>query len=162
MNAERSGRSRWRLHRDLLGLREEPERASSRGQAIQEYAVLIALLMAALVGTQTYLKRRVQGLVKAAADQMSPVSGDTDGSKAQALGMQYESGDRTSAVMTSPGDLLDRRSASSASSRTEVRTDTAPGGGVERTILDDQSHTVGALDGLGTSFSSRTVVSVEQ
>ena len=41
-----------------------------RGQSTVEYAVLIAVVAAALLGVQFYAKRAVQGRVKASADQI--------------------------------------------------------------------------------------------
>jgi Flp pilus assembly pilin Flp len=44
------------------------------GQSTVEYAVLLAIVAAALIGMQVYLKRGLQGRVKDLADQISPPS----------------------------------------------------------------------------------------
>lgn len=57
-------------------------RAKSKAQSTTEYAILIALVAAALFGMQVYLKRGVQGRIKNLADQISPSqyeSGQTQG-----------------------------------------------------------------------------------
>jgi len=53
-----------------------------RGQTIQEFAVLLALVAAALVAMQIYMKRGVQGRLRDLANQISP--------------RQYEADDTTS------------------------------------------------------------------
>ena len=43
-----------------------------RGQTFQEYVILLALVAAALIAMQTYMKRGVQGRLRDLADQISP------------------------------------------------------------------------------------------
>ncbi len=43
-------------------------RRNSRAQSLSEYVLLIAVVTAALIGMQTYMKRGVQGVVQVAAD----------------------------------------------------------------------------------------------
>jgi Flp pilus assembly pilin Flp len=42
------------------------------GQSVTEYAVLLALVAAALMAMQVYLKRGIQGRIRDLADQISP------------------------------------------------------------------------------------------
>ncbi|MCX5711217.1 MAG: hypothetical protein NT060_04610 [Candidatus Omnitrophica bacterium] len=43
-------------------------------QSLVEYAVFACFLVAALVGMQMYLKRGIQGKIKASAEQVGPIS----------------------------------------------------------------------------------------
>lgn len=43
------------------------------GQSTAEYAVLVALVAAAIIAMQVYLKRGLQGRIRDLADQISPV-----------------------------------------------------------------------------------------
>ena len=56
------------------------------GQAFVEYAILFAVVAAALLGMQLYAKRSLQGGIKMAVDRMSPHPGDVNGEQAQADG----------------------------------------------------------------------------
>lgn len=42
----------------------------SRGQNISEYVILVAVISAAIISTQTYTKRGIQGVVKSTADYL--------------------------------------------------------------------------------------------
>lgn len=42
------------------------------GQSIQEYAVLIAIIVTALIAMQVYVKRGIQGRIRDLADQITP------------------------------------------------------------------------------------------
>lgn len=44
----------------------------SKAQSTAEYAILLAVLVATLIGMQMYLKRGIQGRVRDLADQISP------------------------------------------------------------------------------------------
>ena len=44
---------------------------NKRGQSVAEYAVLIGVVIAAIVGMQLYVKRSLQGKVKAVADRFA-------------------------------------------------------------------------------------------
>jgi len=116
------------------------------GQALMEYAVLIDLVVAALVGMQVYTKRGIQAGIKEAADQI----GDQQG------GMKYESGERRNRTVAA-GTVLDRRSSTTAESGRTNRDVQGAGGGLTRTIAE-QTSTAGALGG---GISTRSVVVVE-
>lgn len=45
-------------------------RNKSRAETISEYALVLGLAAAGLMGMQTYMKRGIQAVVKAAADEM--------------------------------------------------------------------------------------------
>jgi Flp pilus assembly pilin Flp len=53
-----------------------------KGQTIQEYVILLALVATAFIAMQIYMKRGVQGRLRSLANQISP--------------KQYESGETTS------------------------------------------------------------------
>jgi Flp pilus assembly pilin Flp len=82
-----------------------------------EYALIIAMVAAAVVGMSAYMKRGVQSNIKAAADAMSPMralnsKADPTGEAAQLMGIRYESGDRRPTNSTSLlGTVLARESA---------------------------------------------------
>ena len=48
-------------------------RRKNRAQSMMEYAVLIAVVSAALVAMQIYIKRGMQGRLKGLANQISPI-----------------------------------------------------------------------------------------
>lgn len=48
-------------------------RYSFFGQSTMEYALLLALVAAAIVSMQVYIKRGIQGRIKNLADEISPV-----------------------------------------------------------------------------------------
>lgn len=48
---------------------------SKRAQSLIEYSLILAILGAALVGMQVYMKRGIQGVVKTAADQLGTQEG---------------------------------------------------------------------------------------
>lgn len=101
-----------RLQRGALSLqldrrlrRRRGPRPASRyrrgGQAVIEYAILLATVTAAFLVMQVYAKRGIQGAIKTGADALSPFRAnedagfDTTGELAQADGMRFESGDST-------------------------------------------------------------------
>ena len=98
------------------GDRPQEARRSS-GQGIVEYAVLMALISAALIGIQVYARRGLQAGIKIAADQLG----------GQVEGMRYDSGDRTSSVIAS-GSVLERQFAQRAQADRTVVTDVEGGG----------------------------------
>ncbi len=53
-------------------------RSGVRGQSTAEYAVLIAIVIAALVGMQTYVKRGLQAKYKDASDTLTQSVGEGD------------------------------------------------------------------------------------
>ena len=80
------------------------------GQAVVEYALLLALVSAALLGMQLYAKRGVQAGVKMMTDGvLSPYANDTNGELAQRAGIAYESGERRNRATTLVGNVLKRR-----------------------------------------------------
>ncbi len=54
----------------------------SRGQSLSEYALVLALIVAAVFGMQAYMKRGIQGVIKTTADTLS---GETNESKEEGL-----------------------------------------------------------------------------
>ena len=97
-----------------------------RGQSIAEYLLIFAVVAAAIMAMQVYAKRGIQGIVKTAADQMSPEANDADGRKAQLLGIRQESGD-TQKKITS-GSVLEKTSAiTTKSNQTRTMDDSAGG-----------------------------------
>ena len=60
-----------------------------KGQNTAEYAILIALVIAAAVAMQTYVKRGIQGRVADAVDH-APATNDIAGSPIQFTTKQYE------------------------------------------------------------------------
>lgn len=131
--------------------------SASRGQSVAEYAILIALISMAIAGMQLYAKRGIQAGVKVAADQLSPIAGDADGSKAQLAGIRYESGDRSNSVVAE-GSVLNRASASTSKKTQVAETSTTEGGGVER-IVNESNSVSGALAG-GASSQSEVIIDV--
>ena len=63
----------------------------ARGQSTAEYAIVVGIVIAAIVGMQLYLKRGMQGKMKAVSDHMASVTGTADPSLAP-IGtvLQYE------------------------------------------------------------------------
>lgn len=54
-------------------------RHNARGQSTAEYAILIAVVIAAVVGMQLYVKRGMQGKFRDVSDAYTAVSGDIGG-----------------------------------------------------------------------------------
>jgi Flp pilus assembly pilin Flp len=50
--------------------RSYPGKGKTKGQSIIEYALVIGVVVAALVGTQAYIKRGLQGRLRDAADTL--------------------------------------------------------------------------------------------
>ncbi|MBI4322867.1 MAG: hypothetical protein HY596_01180 [Candidatus Omnitrophica bacterium] len=125
-----------------------------------EYAVLIGLLTAAVLGMQLYLKRGIQAGVKVAADQMSPHANDPTGEKAQVDGMRYESGERSQAVVAT-GSVLERKSAARTLRQRTANMTATTGGGVQRQIATDTAATSGVLPEGGSGVASRSEVVVD-
>jgi len=48
------------------------KKRSSKAQSVAEYVILIGLVSLALIGMQVYMKRGIQGVVKAASDELGP------------------------------------------------------------------------------------------
>lgn len=67
----------------------------SVGQSTTEYAVLLAVVAAALVAMQVYIKRGIQGRIRDLADQITPLS------------EHYESGQTdTNSITTQSGNVI--------------------------------------------------------
>lgn len=71
----------------------------SLGQSLTEYAVLLAIVAAALLAMQVYVKRGIQGRIRDLADQISPTQyeeGRTDSSyetiQTGKTGQSYDNG----------------------------------------------------------------------
>jgi len=96
-----------------------------KGQSTAEYAIVIGLVIAAAVGMQIYVKRSLQAKVKDAVDYNDPAA-------TMLTTSQYE-----------PYYL----SSDMDSTRDETtQIDTAVGGKVTRTILEDEANRVGTQD----------------
>ena len=98
-----------------------------RGQSTAEYAIVIGLVIAAAVAMQIYVKRGIQGKIKAATDY-------TDSSAASVVGGagQYE-------PYYQQSNLTSTRAAQSGEN-------TAAGGAVTRTITNDTTTRTGSTD----------------
>ncbi len=59
--------------------RRTTARATERAQSFVEYAVVLTVVVAALVGMQLYAKRGIQAGIKTATDRMSPFPSDPQG-----------------------------------------------------------------------------------
>lgn len=123
------------------------------GQAASEYALLLGVITAAMVGMLLYTKRGIQAGVKSAADRLA--SGAAE--QSQQAGMQYESGDRTNKAVAE-GSVLERRSATQTSATRNLQYDIGAGGSFTKTILQDQTNSRGALDEGGTASSAAVVI----
>lgn len=145
-------------------------RGVAAGQAITEYAILIGVVVAALLGMQVYAKRGLQAGIKATADRLSPFlsepGGDPGGRRAQREGMRYEAGERQNRAIAAPGDVLVRESKTvTISSRTVEDKATTPGGGRTRKIepaTPETTSTSGALSYRGLGVASYSEVRVDE
>lgn len=54
-------------------------RSNQRGQSTAEYAILLAVVVAAVVGMQLYVKRGMQGKFRDAADAYTRIGGEIGG-----------------------------------------------------------------------------------
>ena len=138
------------------------------GQAVAEYAVLIGVITAAMLGIQLYAKRSIQAGVKVAADQMSPCVGDPcrpdpTGETAQAYGMNYETGDRTQRAFA-VGFVLANESAMQTRQAHATTSATSEGGSVTRTIGPGQDtvDTTGVLPGYGPGAAQHSEVVIDR
>jgi hypothetical protein len=105
-------------------------RRLKKGQSTAEYAIVIGLVIAAVVGMQIYVKRGIQGKLKDAADYNDPAA-------SMLTTRQYEPDYQTSQNMVSTRDA------------SETAT-TAKGGGLIRAISgEDVSTRTGTTKILG-------------
>ena len=104
---------------------------SKKGQNIAEYSVLIAIVIAAAVGMQVYVKRGLQGKMKDVVDSAPSVQ--VDGTTIDFKTKQYEPSFTASAgVVNSPRSLAETHSAR---------------GGIERNeIVENQARETGAYE----------------
>ena len=73
-----------------------------RGQHTAEYAVVVGVVIAAVVGMQTYVKRGLQARLKAGSDMMTDItSGKTLEGKTMSSVNQYEPYDASASQKTS-------------------------------------------------------------
>ncbi len=120
--------------------------SASRGQAFAEYAILLVIVSAALLGMQVFARRGLQAGIKMSADALSPHANDTDGKQAQRDGIRYESKDRQNKAVAS-GTVLTMMSRTRALGDQEIRTARALDGSVTKTTIRDTSVTNGDLPG---------------
>ena len=110
-------------------MRQKSYSCKSIGQSTVEYAVLLAIVAAALIAMQVYLKRGVQGRIRDLAAQLAP---DAAGAGAA----QYEAGRTTSWFNTTQQGTIGQRF-DSMSSHTNI-TDTTTRRGQEDVRPDTQ------------------------
>lgn len=89
----------------------------SRAQSTAEYAIVIALVIGAVIGMQTMIKRHWQGRVKILSDNLVTNSavGEDPG-----IGTQYEYGDTTVALGTKQVASQEETIKGSSINRTDV------------------------------------------
>lgn len=127
------------------------------GQAIFEYALLLAVVAAAVAGMQLYVKRSIQAGVKMTADHMSPFDADPDGEEAQFAGIRYESRDRQTDIF-STGSTVDRKSKSQTVADQRINTQAHEDGSVTTIVEDDRTTTTGALQSVGPNVTDYSEV----
>ena len=146
--------------------------AIQRGQAIFEYALLLAIVMAALAGIQVYARRGIQAGVKLTVDGMSPYATDVDGKRAQADGIVQEAGryydeDEGLSLFDQSrhrGVLLNKRSAGNVVTNQNVKVAVGENGnGTFDLDLSETNTGSGTLPDAppGTTYESVTLTSVE-
>lgn len=112
------------------------------GQAILEYALILAVVAAAVLGMQVYGKRGIQGVLKAAADDLSSVLPPSEDPREQGLlpeelaqlnGMRQEAGadarNRRGELEALPGTVVKRWSTFTTEEDITIRTGATAGGG---------------------------------
>jgi len=101
-------------------------RSRKAGQSTAEYAIVIGVVIAAVVGMQVYVKRGIQAKFKDASDNKITAAADDSG---QMYGVnsykQYEPQYSTTADMVSTKDVTEKATVSS-------------GGGVKREIMGEE------------------------
>ena len=126
------------------------------GQAIAEYAVLLATLTAAIIGMQIYARRGMQMAVKVASDRISPFANDADGKQAQVAGIRYEAGDRRQSVIAA-GTTIENISEVATQVNKITHVEDKLGGVHVTTAVGDVTTTTGRLDP-ATGLASRSAV----
>ena len=135
-------------------------RANERAQSFIEYALLLTVIAAALLGMQLYAKRGIQAGIKTATDRMSPFPNDPQGELAQLAGMNQEAGQRQDEALSNfdlGGRLLDRRSGSRALTSQSTSVNVLEGAATETTMAETTTKS-GALTDVGPGVSSASVV----
>ena len=123
----------------------------ARGQTLPEYSLLIAIVMAAILGLQVYAKRSIQAGIKTAADQIG----------SQDEGIAYEAGERRNRTSASAGRVLQQQSRVTSATDRNVRSRQLQGGGVQRDTVTDTSSTIGTLPSRGAGVASYSEVVAE-
>ncbi len=113
-------------------------RRSKKAQSTAEYAIVIGLVIAAVVGMQVYVKRGIQAKVRDASDQKIDITGianndDGDFGVNTVKSGQYEPEYSTTNSMTTTRDSTDT-------------TSMGLGGGVTRTLGNETTNRAGATD----------------
>ena len=113
-------------------------RVGCAGQSTAEYAILIAIVIAAMVGMQTYMKRGLQAKYKDASDTLTQQVGEGDFALQQME--QYE-----------PYYAKSNFKVTQHQDQTEAVKD---GGAVERTdVVDNSKREIGGYQQQGTTLS---------
>lgn len=114
-----------------------------KGQNIAEYSILIALVIAAAVAMQVYVKRGVQGRMKDAVDHTGTTASDVGGTALTFSGRQYEPGYvESNAQVSSNRGLQEAISANGVVNRTSVNETTTRGAGsYEKTTYNEDAGT---------------------
>ena len=120
----------------------------SSGQAVVEYGILMAVLVAALLAMQAYSKRSLQAGVKMIADTVSIEGLSSD--ESQIAGMEYEAGERSSSATSSSttvGDTLSKRSRIRTVTTQQLNPRQSLGGAQDTTVNTDSAQHIGELGG---------------
>jgi len=118
------------------------------GQAFVEYAILFAVVAAALLGMQLYAKRGIQASIRMVTDRIG----------SQSDGIQFESRDRQDKVIASAGFVLARDSSTTAVSDQTLATAAVPGGSLSTAVTTDAMTVTGSLADVGPDVSDHTAV----
>ena len=130
--------------------------SSCAGQTLAEYGLVLALVVAVAMGMSVYAKRGIQGVLKTAADNLSPYgfAEDPDGRRAQRDGMLQESGGATfkdGEPVLKQGTVLKRVSVQTTAVDRVIHEADQAGGGHARTIdIDSAASTGGGLGGIAS------------
>ena len=96
--------------------------SNRKAQNTAEYAIIIALVVAAAVAMQTYLKRNMQGGVKYAVDKLPAVGSGQSGGQYEPYYLesayQTSAGGNTQTVTTAEGGKVTKSSSAKVTSRT--------------------------------------------
>ena len=148
-------------------LPRSPRAGKRPGQTVIEYVMVGAVVVAILLTMQVFLQRRVQAVLKLAADDLSPyknvAGGDPDGKQAQLAGLRYETGERRDKKFHyEVGTVLERQSAVRTTTDANINLRETPGGRTERNVFSDHTNTAGAVTGRGAEVSAYSSVVVSE